>query len=266
MAFLESLVVGVVLVAILLPATVLLGGLAFLPRERRLWTWAHARTALSRHGLVLAMMLGMIALFSLESALEPAATALVGRDFTPFFAEFDGGLHRAVQAATPSWLVFALAIVYLLGFPVLLYLTPILGAWVGDRVVVLRGFAVFAGLYLVALPFYLFFPVDEVWAVGSAANLVLITPQTEQILYAFNSVDNAFPSMHTAMAIASAWAGWRLPGRAWRVFSVATATLIPISTIVLGIHWTLDVVAGIVAAVLVVLVVRRAVPAADPAA
>lgn len=260
MAFLESVLIGTLLVAVLLPATVVFGGLAFLPRDPRYWTWAHVRGALRRDGPVLGAMVAMVAIFSLQVTLDKPITAWLGWDFTPAFAAFDGGLHRAVQAAAPRWLVVALALVYLLGFPVVIYLTPILGAWLGDRTTVLRGFGVFAGLYILALPFYLFFPVSETWTTGAAENLVLITPWTETVLYAFNDVNNAFPSMHTAMAIASAWAAWRIPSRAYRAFAATMATLIPVSTIVLGIHWSLDVAAGLVCALVVILVVRRAVP------
>ncbi|WP_224249262.1 phosphatase PAP2 family protein [Hyalangium gracile] len=84
--------------------------------------------------------------------------------------------------------------------------------------------------------------------------------------YARNpNIFGAMPSLHAAYPVIVVWQAWRL-GRAWRVGTVAFAALVAFSAIYLQHHYILDVVAGVVAALVASMaveyaLVRREAPA-----
>ena len=102
--------------------------------------------------------------------------------------------------------------------------------------------------YLVALPLYLFFPVTEVGHFpGSGAVPILDAwfPDFMKSGRSFSGIDNCFPSLHTSLSVTAAVVAHASPNRAlWRT-TAAFAGLILLSTMVLGIHWAVDVFAGI---------------------
>lgn len=66
--------------------------------------------------------------------------------------------------------------------------------------------------------------------------------------YARNpNVFGAMPSLHAAYPVLVVWQAWGL-GRAWRVGTIAFAALVAFSAIYLQHHYILDVVAGVIAA------------------
>jgi membrane-associated phospholipid phosphatase len=87
--------------------------------------------------------------------------------------------------------------------------------------------------------------------------------------YARNpNIFGAMPSLHAAYPVMVAWQVWRL-GRVWRAGSVAFAALVAFSAIYLQHHYILDVMAGVVAALVASTAVeyafsRRQAPAGTP--
>jgi membrane-associated phospholipid phosphatase len=157
------------------------------------------------------------------------------------------------------------AVVYVVGFPFALYFTPFYFAWQDDRLRVRRAVAAIALCYAVAMPFYLLFPVNEVWFVHKADNLAVgALPVLGPALYQFSGVNNNFPSLHTALSASLAAVVWDSPNRRYAWFMAALAACTAVSTVVLGIHWTLDVAAGLLLAAGVAWAVRRIVPVRRP--
>jgi len=76
-------------------------------------------------------------------------------------------------------------------------------------------------------------------------------PSTQDLTAAVSSNTNVFPSLHTSLAVAAAIMAWRSREAYPRWFRIATfvATCVVLSTMILGIHWLLDVLAGLVLAV-----------------
>jgi membrane-associated phospholipid phosphatase len=87
--------------------------------------------------------------------------------------------------------------------------------------------------------------------------------------YARNpNVFGAMPSLHAAYPVLVVWQVWGL-GRAWRAGSIAFAALVAFSAIYLQHHYILDVVAGVIAALVACMVIeyafaRREVSAVTP--
>lgn len=255
----------------------LAGGALFLPRHRAYWRGSYIARVARRHWLPIAAGILIVAVNTLETALDPAWSRWLGWDFTAFFARVDGDLVASVQAVTPRWLADGLAIVYVVLFPFVLYFSPFYYAWLDDGVRLQRAVWSIGLCYLAALPFYLFFPVNEAWyhydTVGQAAghpaihNWARDLPGIGGALYQFSGVNNNFPSLHTALSAATAAVAFgRAPAnrhggsRLYAPFTIAIAGLTAVSTLVLGIHWTLDVAAGLLLAAGVAWTVRRIVP------
>ncbi len=255
------------LVLVALPLTAGAANLLFLPRGGPWWTLAHAKAVLRRHGLALVALVAMLIPENLESAIDPWVTErLPWRDApTAFIRGYEDGLHQAIQALPGRELLQPfLSIVYLVGFPVIIIATTSLSVWRDDGMRARRAAGAYALCFAFALPFYLLLPVNEVWFAHDPANhgavqqLALHYPIVRDNLYAFNEVNNCLPSLHTAISVAMALVARGVPryGR----FAAVLASLIVASTLYLGIHWATDVVAGLLLAVVVDRLVRRAWP------
>jgi hypothetical protein len=264
------------LVFVALPGFTALTNLLFLPRGGPWWTFAHAKRVLRRHGLAVAAVVAMLVPENLESLVDPKVTAaLPWRDApTAFIASYEHGFHAwlqslpGLQALTPLW-----AAIYLLGFPYLIVAATTHAVWLDDGVRARRAAGAYALCFAFALPFYLFLPVNEVWchygsvdAAGMCQNdgavqqLAMRIPFVRANLYAFNEINNCFPSLHTAIPVALALVSRGVPrfGR----FAAVLAGLIVFTTQALGIHWLTDVAAGLLLAFAVNRLVRRIWP--DP--
>jgi membrane-associated phospholipid phosphatase len=274
----------VILVFFAMPTTIALGGAIFVPWQRAYWSLKHGSRMLLRHGWVLAGLVAMLVPMFIESQLDPYITQALGLDFTPYLRSLEDGLHQGIQESLrPAQPVLKpiLATAYVLGYPVLIILTPALGVWLDKGILARRALAAYALCYAFAIPFYVFFPVNEVWYAyntcppgvfdlaacnqGTVQNLAVQFPFVNENIYAYNEINNCFPSLHTAMSVALAAVAWRSGApRRYAAFAVATATLIVVATVYLGIHWVIDVVAGLALAALVVRLVERHWPDPGP--
>lgn len=106
--------------------------------------------------------------------------------------------------------------------------------------------------YLISLPFFLFFPMPERWWYADAGAVVLSDLWSVRLIDAIRPIsglDNSFPSVHvslTVLVVLTSFA-FRLRYRWSVLFLGATVAL---ATLVLGIHWLADVIAGTAAGVL----------------
>ncbi|MES2155053.1 MAG: phosphatase PAP2 family protein [bacterium] len=255
------------LVLVALPASAIGGAAVFLPHDRRLWTLAYWGRLLSRHGLVIAGLLLMLIPEVVESQLDPWVTAhlpaAVQTGPTTFLSGLEGGFHEALQSHLSwGWLRPVLTTVYVAGYPFVIVACIVLPVWMDQGRLARRSLAAYAMCFLAALPFYLFVPVDEVWVHNAhVENIVNSYPLVRQHLYSFNDVNNCFPSLHTAISTALAALVWQGPmPRAFRVTMVALAAAIVFSTMYLGIHWLVDVLAGLLLAAVVVRLASKAWP------
>jgi membrane-associated phospholipid phosphatase len=197
----------------------------------------------------IAAIAAVVALNYIEGAFDPDLTRRLGWNATTLIHGLEGDLVGRLQASTPRGLVVALAMVYVPGY--LAVLTAPLAVWrsPSDRLVAGRYVVAFVFNYVVALPFFLLMPVDEVGYSGlSSAQPLLdsVWPGIVAQLHLGSPVDNCFPSMHVSGVVTTLWYAQahgprRLRGLAW-----VMAPAVVWSTMVLGIHWVSDVVAGVV--------------------
>ena len=267
-----------------LPVSVALGGVFFVPWTRRYWNLGHAARMLARHGWVVAGLIGMLVPEFIESTADPVVDRITGFEFTHVFHSLESGFHPWLQGSLSGLQWFlqpVLTTAYVAGYPAIIIFTPMLGVWLDRGVLARRALGAYALAYAFALPFYLFFPVKEVWYSygtcvgdptdlaacnhGAVQNLAIHYPFVLKNIYAYNELNNCFPSLHTAISVAMAAVAWRTGApRRYVVFSSVLAGAIVVSTIYLGIHWVSDVVAGLLLAALVSKLVERFWPMPSP--
>jgi membrane-associated phospholipid phosphatase len=110
--------------------------------------------------------------------------------------------------------------------------------------------------YLLAVPFYIFVPVNEVWFVHSQVKFLMLDvfPSFEQDYRALSGINNCFPSLHTSISVTMALLASRSGIRRWSIFAWINASIIVFAIFYLGIHWFTDMVAGVTFALFAVTV------------
>lgn len=106
--------------------------------------------------------------------------------------------------------------------------------------------------YAVSLPFFLFFPVSERWTYPDSGAVVLSDLWSVQLIDLFRPIsglDNSFPSTHTSLTVLATLAAFVF-GMRYRWATLFLGSTVVLATFVLGIHWTMDIIAGIATAVL----------------
>lgn len=107
--------------------------------------------------------------------------------------------------------------------------------------------------YAVAIPFYLYFPVNEVWSyvpAGVRFTMLDVFPKFEQEYRPLSGLNNCFPSLHTSISVTMALLAFRSGNRRWMVITSISAVVIVFGIFYLGIHWLTDMIGGTLLAVL----------------
>jgi len=101
--------------------------------------------------------------------------------------------------------------------------------------------------YFIAIPFYLFFPVNEVWSFNPHIHflVVQVLPTFETVYRPLSALQNCFPSLHTSISVSMAAIALSTKNKLWKYFSTAAAAFIMFSVLYLGVHWLSDVTAGL---------------------
>lgn len=250
-------VAGVLLLALLVPErppwTAFLESMGTLRRERayrRIW----------------AVYVGVILVDIGLTSVDHRFTAWVGTEFTRGIRDLEGrmlpgGLLPAIQRLASPPLDVAMTAVYITLFPQAIIASLLVFTFRRDGAGLRQLVAGFAANYVIALPFYLLFPVREAWAFDPSISLRMdaVSPLLMEAYRPLSGIDNCFPSLHASLA-----------GTAWLVardrrglhprlapLTGAVAVLTVLSTFYLGIHWVTDGVAGILLAVLCHRISRR---------
>ncbi|UJF31973.1 phosphatase PAP2 family protein [Paenibacillus hexagrammi] len=101
--------------------------------------------------------------------------------------------------------------------------------------------------YMIAIPFYLFFPVNEVWYFHPNVDLLIthVFPTFEQDYRPLSGLDNCFPSLHTSISVSMAIIAFKNRSTFWKYFVPCSSAFIIFSIFYLGIHWLSDMSAGV---------------------
>lgn len=189
--------------------------------------------------------------------IDPFVTNWVIYDYADFIKNLENGfVHNFMNYWVPvllNFFVFIYIFIYtfMLWFGVLYF---IIAEKKRSLKILAYGLLI---IYLVALPFYLFFPVSNVYTYyNSPSALETVIPSIDNFFYATTTENNCFPSLHTAMAILFAYCFSLTGNKKLKYFGIFVATTVIISVLYLSIHWFLDVFAGILISIGVIFLLR----------
>jgi len=190
--------------------------------------------------------------------IDPYITNWVDYDYANIIKNFENGF---VYSFTNYWLPGVLhffVIIYIFVYIFTLWITP-LYCIVADKKQSLKTLAY--GLlivYLIALPFYLFFPASNVYTYyNNPSALETVIPSIENFFYATTTTNNCLPSLHTAMTILVAYCFSLTGNKKLKYFGIFVAITVIISVLYLSIHWFIDVFAGIIISLGAIFLLKR---------
>ncbi|WP_339219732.1 phosphatase PAP2 family protein [Paenibacillus sp. FSL H8-0332] len=202
--------------------------------------------------LIIVGMFSILALNKYELQIEEKMRLTA--DYTGFIFGLEGHFVRIVQELFYApWLTPVIVFFYI--FMLQAVLAASLGIYLLDnnRVILYATCYTIILTYAIAIPFYLYFPVNEVWSYAPAGVRFIMLdafPKFEQEYRPLSGLNNCFPSLHTAISVSMALLAYRSGNRRWMVISTISAVIIVFGIFYLGIHWLTDMIGGTLLAVL----------------
>jgi membrane-associated phospholipid phosphatase len=185
-------------------------------------------------------------------------------DKTWLLWDIEGGLTQWIQATFEHpWLTAVLNVHYLWAYVFLNYFTVILFAYRDDRELANVSALNYSIIYILAIPFYIFFNVQVTsdFIPGMKALLYHAGPGFYSFFTAHDPLDNAWPSLHIAipfgLILCLWWAmrrrgytlrDWEHRGYLW--FIILNTAVFAFSILYLGIHWATDIPGGMLVGLL----------------
>ncbi|MEC8589185.1 MAG: phosphatase PAP2 family protein [Candidatus Thermoplasmatota archaeon] len=190
--------------------------------------------------------------------------ARTGLDMTPYIYAIEGDLVVLFQDAfRAAWLDVFMTHFYIAGFMFITYASIFYVTYFDDRWMADRIALCVAWVYLLAIPFYLFFNVRVTgfYIEDMDAIAYTLNPEIEDWFRRIDAFTNCMPSLHIAVPFAI-WLTFRKhdhDGR-WSRFQNMTLGYIAITTfaiIYLGIHWFVDIIGGMILATFAVSLMEK---------
>ncbi|WP_254523461.1 phosphatase PAP2 family protein [Natrinema caseinilyticum] len=250
----EVLTQLVTVIVILLPLSIAV----FVGRERLAQTRAEWRSRLRTAGPVIVVLLIVLLINRVARQTAPKLSREIGIHLTSTFYNVEGEfilIFQSIQTAeTNAYFstIYVYGYTFLLIFPVIAYFT------LSDTRVFRRLLTAYALNYAIGLVLYIFIiaygPRNLMPAELMERMLYDTNPQYQYLTSEVNSNTNVFPSLHTSLSATVATFAWmtRSAFPKWFPVAVVLAASVAISTMYLGIHWGIDVTAGLLLAALCV--------------
>ena len=181
--------------------------------------------------------------------------ARTGLDMTPYIYAIEGDLVVLFQDTfRAEWLDVLMTHFYIAGFMFITYASIFYVTYFDDRWMADRIALCVAWVYLLAIPFYLFFNVRVTgfYIEDMDAIAYTLNPEIEDWFRRIDAFTNCMPSLHIAVPFAI-WLTFRKhdhDGR-WNRFQNMTLGYIVLTAfaiIYLGIHWFVDIIGGMILA------------------
>lgn len=238
----SALALGVILLPVFKPPWAKLSLPPFVDFFRRYWV----------HILI------VFAIYNAKDSLDQIDRLLMastGLDMTPYIWAIEGNLVLWVQQTfEAAWLTTALTHFYVAGFMFICYVSVFYFAYFDDRWLADRVTLSIAWVYILAVPFYLFFNVrvtgDTIPEMETLA--YSLTPEIADWFRRIDPFTNGMPSLHIGIPFAVWLCLTRFDDdRRWNRYrsTVFAYTVLTAFTIIyLGIHWFVDIIGGMLIA------------------
>lgn len=205
--------------------------------------------------------LGLFALIVVEKnwvdSLNDPVRGVFGDKTWLLFAIEGDVTHRIQDLFRSETLTAFLSVHYLWMYVFLNYFTVILFAYRDDRELANLAALNYSVIYVLAIPFYIFFNVQITsdYIPGMDALLYFSSPSFFDFFVRVDPLDNAFPSLHIAipfgLILVTWWTmrrrgytirDWEHRGYLW--FMIVNTAIFAFSILYLGIHWITDIPGG----------------------
>ena len=162
------------------------------------------------------------------------------RTFTGAIYAIEGGTVAAFQAIASTPLTVLFTGVYLVGFPFIVLFTYF-KLKAHDEEEAQRYALAYVALVLMAVPFFLFFPVkvSSLYLSDVEALMYELSPAIQYGIYSTDTLVKAFPSLHTGLSVLAALYA-RKADQQYAYTTGVLAVSIVFSTLYLGVHWITD--------------------------
>lgn len=224
------------------------------------WAWPAPKDLEPLWGMAL-LYFGVIGVHMVGVLLDPMLTAWVGQDYAQTLYGIEGDAVAWFQFDRHPVLDAVFLVAYMFGYPFMIYFAPLFYLAHRDRKALRTAALAFVVLYALTLPFYVFFPASNPWAVADAAwyqgrevefRLGVLWPDIVDSYWRFTTPNNEMPSLHAAISAMTAMVAYVSGYRRFAVVAGTFAVLIPIASFYMGVHWLLDAVVGEAFAILAV--------------
>ena len=206
------------------------------------------------------LLILMVVIFHLIEVklMDPYLTKWVGHDYTDVIKNIENGfVHYFTNYWIPGLLHF-FVIIYIFVYIFTLWFAPLYFI-IADKKRSLRILAYgLLIIYLIALPFYLFLPITNVYSYyNSSSALETVIPSINNFFYSTTTVNNCFPSLHSAMTILIAFCFSITGNKKLKYFGIFVAITVILSIIYLSIHWFIDIFAGTIISLGVIFLLKH---------
>lgn len=174
---------------------------------------------------------------------------IIGTNITRLIYSLEGTVVATIQSLTPGWLTLYFGYVYVYGYTFLLVFPLVAAMLAGERRHLRHTAVAYAINYTVGMCCYLLFiaygPRNYMPALVDPL-LFDTLPRFQLLTSEVNANTNVFPSLHTSLSTTVALLAIRDHATfpKWTPVAVFLAVSVVLSTMILGIHWATDVVAG----------------------
>src|SRR6056297_2172746 len=193
------------------------------------------------------LLLGVLAINSVVRNVGVDLSWIIGTNITEFIYSTEGTVVATLQSAVPGWLTLYFGYVYVYGYAFLLVFPLLAGLFAAERRYLRHTAAAYTVNYAVGMCCYLLFVSYGPRNYAIVEPLLFDTlPRFQLLTSEVNANTNVFPSLHTSLSVTVALLAIRDHGTfpKWTPVAVFLAVSIVLSTMILGIHWATDVVAG----------------------
>ncbi|SEQ80240.1 phosphatase PAP2 family protein [Natrinema salaciae] len=170
-------------------------------------------------------------------------------DLTAEIYALEGEFVAFLQTVVPQATLEFFSAMYMFGFPYLLVTAPILYFLLPSQRHLKELLVAYLLNYLIGSLFYTLFVVYGPRNHLSSVDGLMYSfyPQTQEMTAAVSANTNVFPSLHTSLSVVVMLLAWRSRREHPRWFPIASfvTACVVFSTMYLGIHWLIDVIAGV---------------------
>jgi len=190
--------------------------------------------------------------------IDPQTTEWIGHDYANELNSVEGD---AVYWFSQNWipaLVYFFVLIYTAVYFFTLWFSPLYFILNNEKKAMKTLAYGLLIIYVIALPFYLFMPITNVYTFYSVNSaLEAVFPSINTFFYSTTTLNNCLPSLHTAVTILVAYSISLTGNKKLTYFAYFIMITVIISVIYLSIHWITDVIAGIILTIGAIFILKR---------